>query len=136
MIKSVNHESSQPSPTKQKQQRKTEIRKRTETKLFNMVSDLNVASMNPNLDIRCGLCEIIIPKYDYNSHLYHHHKITTARGVRHQRSMVLPVSVNDSASSEQSSVVFNLSKQGYDPHVRQLLDDKHFSEALDVLNAR
>ena len=99
----------------------------------------NELVMNSDLDVRCGLCEGIIPKYDFNTHLYQHHRITTAHGIRHQKPMELPKSAplsNDSVSSRKSSVILNLSKQGYDADVHQLLKDDNFQEALDVLKAR
>ena len=97
--------------------------------------------MNPNLDVICGLCNGIIPKCGFNTHLYNHHQITTDRGIRHQQLMELPVDTtqetrDDSLSSRKSSVVFNLSNQGYDPDIYQLLKDKNFSDALDILKAR
>ena len=99
--------------------------------------------MDSNLDIICGLCDGKIPKCGYNTHLYNHHLITTDVGIRHQQSLLhssqdaLQKSIADiSSQSSISEIKFNLSKQGYDKNVRQLLDDKNFNEALRVLNAR
>ena len=97
---------------------------------------------NPNVDIRCGLCEAIIAKWTFNTHLHQHHAITTVEGRDHQKPMckMLPDSRQranvSNVSSQQSTVIFNMSNQGYDSDVRQLLEDKHFSEALNILNAR
>ena len=100
--------------------------------------------MNPERDIVCPLCFGIIPKWGYNTHLYNHHVITTDVGIRHQQSLLRsnldtsqPESIaNISSQSSISDIQLNYSKQGYDANVRKLLDDKHFQEALRVLNAR
>ena len=105
-------------------------------------NDQSEGKMNPDLDTVCPLCFGIIPKHSYNTHLYNHHLITTDVGIRHQQSLLQSCqdasqqSINISSQSSNSEIKFNLSKQGYDTNVRQLLDDKNFNEALRVLNAR
>ena len=100
--------------------------------------------MNPDLDIKCPLCFGIIPKWGYNTHLYNHHLITTDVGIQHQQSLLKSTMDSSQQSidtsdipnkSTISEIQLNLSKQGYDANVRQLLDDKNFKEALRVLNA-
>ena len=95
--------------------------------------------MNPDLHQICGLCLAVIPKWNFNTHLFQHHLITTTIGIRHQGSLK-PTSQTanpfDSTSLSSSDIVFDISRQGYDSDVKELLKDNQGYEAIKVLNER
>ena len=106
-----------------------------------MNSDINL-----DLNLICGLCLGVIPKWHYNTHLFQHHMITTRMGIRHQMSL-RPTSrgpelfssqhdPSQSSSFSSSDILFNVSNQGYDSDVRDLLKDGKGEEAVDVLTKR